>query len=119
MSFDIRQRVVAALEDVKGQNIVCLDVEGISDVTDTLVVASGASKRQVRALAENVIEELKKCGRQPLGVEGLEENEWVLVDFGELVVHVMTPATRDFYELEKLWSMRPSDQHMPGGTDTK
>lgn len=101
--------IIAALEDVKGRDIVTLDVQNLTDVMDTLIVASGTSTRQVKALAEHVVECGKKAGFQPLGVEGKESAEWVLVDFGDVVVHVMTPATRAFYELEKLWSIRPDD----------
>ncbi|MAS41221.1 MAG: ribosome silencing factor [Porticoccaceae bacterium] len=101
--------VLAALEDVKGQDIARLDVRGLTDVTDTLVVASGSSTRQVKALAEHVIEACRAAGFPTLGVEGLDTAEWVLVDLGDLVLHVMLPATRSFYELEKLWSLRPED----------
>ncbi len=101
--------IIDALEDVKGQNIVTLDVQRLTDVMDTLIVASGTSSRQVNALAENVVERGKKAGFQPLGVEGKDSAEWVLVDFGDVIVHIMTPATRAFYELEKLWSIRPDD----------
>ena len=100
---------VAALEDVKGLDIQCLDVRGLTEVTDTLVVASGNSARQVKALAENAIEAARRLGVTPVGVEGMDSGEWVLVDFGDLVLHVMLPATRAFYELEKLWSLRPED----------
>ncbi len=109
MSKDLKDIVVEALEDVKGQDITVLDVTGLTDVMDTLVVASGTSNRQVKALADNVIEEGKSAGHQPLGVEGMNGSEWVLVDFGDVVVHVMLPATRAFYELEKLWAIRPAD----------
>ena len=112
MARGIHEIVINALEDIKGQDIVTLDVTGVSDVTDTLVVASGTSNRQVKALAQNVVETAKKAGFQPLGVEGITEGEWVLADFGELVLHVMLPTTRDFYELEKLWSMRPGGVRM-------
>ena len=101
--------MVAALEDVKGLDIVCLNVRGLTDVTDTLVVASGNTTRQVKALAENVIERCRILGVRPIGVEGMDTAEWVLVDLGDLVLHVMLPATRAFYELEKLWSLRPED----------
>lgn len=101
--------VIDALEDIKGQDIVSLDVSGLSDVMDFVVVASGASSTQVKALANNVVEKCKHAGFQPLGVEGMETAEWVLVDLGDIVVHIMMPTTRSFYELEKLWSMRPED----------
>jgi ribosome-associated protein len=109
MSEDLPAVVVAALEDVKGLDIVCLDVRGLTDVTDTLVVASGNTTRQVKALAENVIERCRILGLRPIGVEGMDTAEWVLVDLGDLVLHVMLPTTRAFYELEKLWSLRPED----------
>jgi ribosome-associated protein len=109
MSEDLPAVVVAALEDVKGLDIVCLDVRGLTDVTDTLVVASGNTTRQVKALAENVIERCRVLGLRPIGVEGMDTAEWVLVDLGDLVLHVMLPTTRAFYELEKLWSLRPED----------
>lgn len=109
MNDSLAAVMIAALEDIKGMNIVHLDVRGLTDVTDTLVVVSGGSTRQVKALADNVIEAGRKLGLKPLGVEGLETAEWVLVDFGDLVVHVMLPATRAFYDLEKLWSLRPED----------
>jgi ribosome-associated protein len=109
MSEDLPAVVVAALEDVKGLDIVCLNVRGLTDVTDTLVVASGNTTRQVKALAENVIERCRILGVRPIGVEGMDTAEWVLVDLGDLVLHVMLPATRAFYELEKLWSLRPED----------
>ncbi len=101
--------VTAALEDVKAQHIVTLDVSALSDIMDALVIASGTSNRQVRALAEHVLLAGKKAGHQSIGVEGLDAADWVLVDFGEVVVHVMLPATRAFYELEKFWSLRPGE----------
>jgi ribosome-associated protein len=109
MTQTLTDIAVNALEDVKGLNIVTLDVSHLTDVMDTLVVASGNSNRQVKALADNVIEQCKKAGYPPIGVEGVESAEWVLVDLGDVVVHVMLPETRAFYELEKLWSIRPDD----------
>ncbi len=102
--------VKAALLDIKGENIVELDVIGISDVADTLIICTGTSNRQVKSLANNVIEESKKAGFRPIGIEGMDTGDWVLVDFGSVVVHTMVPATRDYYELEKLWSKNPVNQ---------
>jgi ribosome-associated protein len=99
----LKELVVDALEDRKGVDIKVLDVQGKSSVTDILVIASGNSSRQVKALADSVVEKAKQNGVQPLGTEGQEESSWVLVDLGDVVVHVMLPETRDFYNLEKLW----------------
>jgi ribosome-associated protein len=103
-SEQLKQAIVAALDDLKGNNIVSLDVRELTDVMDYLVIASGTSNRHVKSLAGNVTDELKKQGVRPLGVEGENGSEWVLVDYGDVVVHVMLPATRDFYDLERLWS---------------
>lgn len=105
---DLNQAIITALENLKGQNIVTLDVHELSDVMDTLIIASGTSNRHSRSLAENLVEETKKAGFRALGIEGLEIGDWVLVDFGDTVVHVMQQETRDYYELEKLWSMKPA-----------
>ena len=94
---------VEALDDLKAVNTVTLPVAELTDVMDYLVVASGTSNRHVKSLADNVCMEAKKQGMRPLGVEGEDAGEWVLVDFGDVVVHVMLPATRDFYDLERLW----------------
>ena len=101
--------VVAALEDLKAVNTVTLDVSGLTDVMDYLVVTSGTSNRHVKSLADNVSVEAKKQGARPLGMEGEDAGEWVLVDFGDVVVHVMLPATRDFYDLERLWVRTDAD----------
>ena len=98
------QLAVDALDDVKGVNTVTLDVRGLSNVMDYLVISSGTSNRHVKALAESVVTRAKAAGNPPLGVEGEDAAEWVLVDLGDVVVHVMQPATRDFYDLERLWA---------------
>lgn len=107
---DLNQAIIEALENLKGKNIVTLDVRELSDVMDTLIIASGTSSRHSRSLAENLVEETKKAGFRALGVEGLDAGDWVLVDFGDTVVHVMQQETRDYYELEKLWSMKPANR---------
>jgi ribosome-associated protein len=100
------QVIINALEDLKAQNIVTLDVSKLTYVTDTLVIASGSSSRQVRALAQNAVEDAKKNGMPSIGIEGLDGGEWVLADFGDVVLHVMQPETREFYDLENLWQTR-------------
>jgi len=99
----LRKVVLDALDDLKAVNPVTLDVAALTDVMDYLVIASGTSNRHVKSLANNVCMEAKKQGMRPIGVEGDDAGEWVLVDFGDVVVHVMLPATRDFYDLERLW----------------
>ena len=99
----LKDLVIQALDDLKAVNPVTLDVSELTDVMDHLVIASGTSNRHVKSLASNVCVEAKKQGMRPIGVEGEDAGEWVLVDFGDVVVHVMLPATRDFYDLERLW----------------
>jgi ribosome-associated protein len=100
----LKQAVVTALEDVKGRHIVALDVRELTGMTDYMVVATGTSNRHVKALAENVSDELRKQGLRPIGTEGDDVAEWVLVDYGDVVVHVMLAEARAFYDLERLWS---------------
>lgn len=99
--------VINALDDLKGVNPVTLDVRELSNVMDYLVICSGTSSRHVKSLADNVSRKAKEAGQMPLGVEGEDAGEWVLVDLGDVVVHVMQPATRDFYDLERLWVSTP------------
>ena len=94
---------IDALEDIKGMDIKVLDVMDKSSVTDIMIFASGNTSRQVKALANSVADKAKKAGSPALGIEGDEGNEWVLVDLGDVVVHVMQPSIREFYNLEKLW----------------
>ncbi len=105
----LRDLVIDALEDIKGIDIRVLDVRGKSGITDIMVVASGKTDRQVRSLANNVVAEAKVKGIRPIGVEGEREGEWVLVDLGDVVVHIMQPAFRDFYNLERLWGEHSPD----------
>lgn len=97
------QAVTVALEDMKAVNVKVIDVRGLTDVADTLVIASGTSDRHVRSIADHVIEQAKANGMRPLGTEGEREGEWVLVDLQDIVVHVMLPRVREFYALERLW----------------
>ena len=99
----VAQLAVEALEDLKAVDIRVMDVRELTTVTDYMVVASGRSERQVRSLADHVISQAKEAGFVPLGTEGHDTGEWVLVDLGDAVVHVMNPETRELYQLEKLW----------------
>ncbi len=101
---ELNSIVVDALDDLKAQDISVLDVMSMSDVMDTLVIATGTSSRHVKSLAGNVVDELKKRDLRPIGIEGMEASDWVLVDYGSIVVHVMLPQARQFYDLEKLWT---------------
>lgn len=95
--------VVDKIEDLKGRDIIDLDVSDKSTVTDTMLVCSGNSKRHVISIAENVVIQAKQAGNPPLSIEGRETGDWVLVDLGDVVLHVMQDEARDFYQLEKLW----------------
>lgn len=98
-----------ALEDVKAKDILAIDVSLISNVADAIVIASGTSTRHIKALADNVAEEARKAGLRPLGVEGERDAEWILIDLGFVVVHVMLPTARRFYDLESLWRAAPEE----------
>ena len=100
----MQKLVMNSLEDLKALNIVVLDVSEQTSVTDRMIIASGTSARHVKGLAENVIADAKKAGCPALSSEGEVDAEWVLVDLGDILVHVMKPETRDLYELEKLWT---------------
>ena len=102
---ELKDTVLDALEDLKGTDIVDLDVRDMTSVTDIMIIASGTSDRHVKSLADAVVTACKKIGVAPLGVEGQREGEWVLVDLGDVVVHVMQPRIREFYALEKLWAV--------------
>jgi ribosome-associated protein len=99
----LQKAVTTALEDMKAVNVRVLDVRGLTDIADTMVIASGNSDRHVRSIAERVVEKAKEAGYRPLGTEGARDGEWVLVDLQDLIVHVMLPRVREFYGLEHLW----------------
>lgn len=109
----LRHQVITALEDLKAVDIKVLDVRKVASFTDLMIIASGTSDRHVRALADKVLENCRAVGVRPLGVEGEREAEWVLVDLGDIVVHVMRPQTRDFYNLEKLWTVQDAAPGQP------
>jgi ribosome-associated protein len=102
---ELKQIVIAALEDLKGREIIALDVRKLTNVADHMVFCSGTSNRHVKSLADNAALEAKKRGAKILGTEGEQDGEWVLVDFGDVIVHVMLPETRAFYDLERMWSL--------------
>ncbi|WP_415899273.1 ribosome silencing factor [Neptuniibacter sp. QD29_5] len=101
----VLELVHTALEDMKAKEVVDLDVRGRSSVTDYMVIASGTSKRHVGSIGEEVVVKLKEAGVMPLGSEGQGVSDWILVDLGDVVVHVMMPDARDFYDLERLWGV--------------
>jgi ribosome-associated protein len=97
--------VLAALDDIKGVDSKVIDVRGMTSITDRMVIVSGTSTRHLKALADNVVLEAKQHGFDALGVEGENGSDWILVDLADVVVHIMMPEIRDFYALEKLWSV--------------
>lgn len=110
---ELRDHMVAALEDLKGQEILSLDVSKLTPMTDHMILVSGGSNRHVKALVDSATESSKALGVQPLGVEGRESYDWVLVDLGDVLIHVMNTEARDFYELERFWSdATPDSEHL-------
>ncbi|MEZ5461486.1 ribosome silencing factor [Dokdonella sp.] len=106
----LHKAVATALDDLKARDTHEIDVRGKTSVTDLIVVTSGTSTRHVKSIADEVVRAAKKIGLPPIGVEGQREAEWVLVDLGDIVVHVMLPRTREFYGLERLWTVG-DDEH--------
>lgn len=106
----LRLEVRRALEELKAKDIVELDVRGRTSIADFIVIASGTSTRHVKSVSDEVVKYAKRAGMMPLGVEGQREAEWVLVDLGDIIVHIMLPRVREFYGLERLWSVGGDDQ---------
>ena len=111
--MDIRKLqkiVVSALEDIKGKDIEVLNTAKLTSMFDRMVIATGDSNRQVKALARNVHEKVREAGGEVLSIEGEETGEWVLVDLGDIIVHVMQPTVRQYYNLEELWQATPAQR---------
>jgi ribosome-associated protein len=104
-----------ALDDIKAVNVRVLDVRNLTDIADTLVIASGNSDRHVRSIADRVVEFAKKAGYRPMGVEGERDGEWVLVDLQDVIVHIMLPRVREFYRLESLWDVSAARREAASG----
>lgn len=102
---ELRDLVLKVLDDMKARDVVVIDVRNRTSVTDIMVIASGTSDRHVKSIAEAVAFQSKLAGETPIGMEGLEVGEWALVDINCVVLHVMQPKVRDFYQLERLWSL--------------
>ena len=111
---DLRQQVHAALEELKARDVKEIDVRGKTGITDWMVIASGTSTRHVKSIADEVMKFAKRIGVPPIGIEGEREAEWVLVDLGDVIVHVMLPRVREFYALERLWTV---GDHAPRTAD--
>jgi ribosome-associated protein len=99
----VRDSAVEGLEEAKAKDIKVMDVRGITDIADYMVLATGTSSRHVKSIADRLVDHMKAAGHRPLGVEGEEEAEWVLVDLNDVIVHIMQADARVFYDLDKLW----------------
>jgi len=108
-SEELLQLAQTSLEDLKAKDVSVFDVRGMTSVTDYLLIASGTSDRHVRSLSDKLIQNVKQAGQPPLGVEGQDAGEWVLIDLNDVIVHVMQPRTREFYKLEDLWTLGGGD----------
>jgi ribosome-associated protein len=111
---ELKQMALDALEDLKAEDITVIDVKDKTTVTDWIIVATGSSSRHVKSIANSVIVAAKESGKPPLGSEGEDDGEWVLVDLGDVIVHVMQRQVREFYDLESLWSVDVSHRDVQG-----
>lgn len=103
----IKDIVIAAIEDAKGKDLTVLNVTHLTQITDYMIIVSGTSNRHIQTLAETAIDAVNQAGFEKIGVEGLGQSEWVVVDFADVVVHVMSPAAREHYNIEGLWNINP------------
>jgi ribosome-associated protein len=110
----LEQQIVEILDDAKARDVRVIDVRDVTSITDTMIIASGTSRRHVSAVAERLVDTLRDRGIRTLGLEGRDVGEWVLIDFGDALVHIMLPETRDHYQLEKLWSHGSSAEASAG-----
>ena len=108
--------VQAALDDMKAVNIRIMDVRGLTDITDTMIIASGNSDRHVRSIVDRVVQNAKAAGFRPFGIEGARDGEWALVDLHDVIVHVMLPRVREFYGLERLWDSADAQVAVPAAS---
>lgn len=113
----LQQLVVSSLEDFKATDILVIDVSGKNPLTERMIIASGSSTRHVKSMADNLVVKAKTAGNPPLGVEGAGEGEWVLVDLNDVIVHLMLPQTRAFYNLEKLWEASADHRSSVSGSN--
>lgn len=111
---DLQKTVINALEDIKGQDIQVFDATPLTSMFDRVIVVSGTSNRQTRALAKHLHDEVKQAGGGVYGTEGEETGEWVLVDLGDIIVHIMQPTIRDYYRLEEIWGAHPIEWKRSG-----
>ena len=111
MSENLKKTIIGALEDIKAVDVVTIAVSSLTDVMDTMIIASGNSHRQVKALANNVLSDAKNAGFSPIGIEGENSGEWILIDFGDIVTNIMLPSSRKFYDLDRLWLLRPENKN--------
>jgi len=112
-SKEVTEMVVNTLDDMKGTNLVVIDIIGKSSIADAMIVVTGTSQRHVKSMAESLRVTSKEANHPPLGVEGGDASDWILVDLGDIIVHIMTEEKREFYSLEKLWSVGPGDKDQP------
>ncbi len=110
-SEKLRELIIENLEQLKAEDIVALNVKKLTDITDFMVICSGTSSRHVNAMAKNLIDKMKEHKIRPLGVEDDPNGTWTLIDFGDVIAHIMLPGTREFYNLEKLWGVNLAKQN--------